>query len=127
MIDASSVHLFNESSAWNIALGIGFAAAAVWPRLSSGMLPTSAVFVGVLVLVSVVDLLDGQVDLARIGSHTLVAVGMMLLLLVRKGYRSRPGPEQVGQFPRADRSSLRGCTPEQRRATRTGAGQTKPR
>lgn len=85
-------HLFNESAAWNIALGIGFAVAAAVPRLAGGLLPTLGVFFLVLTGVSVVDIFNGNVEAARLGSHVLVAVGLGLLLAVNRGYERRTGP-----------------------------------
>ena len=93
-MSSDSVHLFNESTAWNLALGIGFAVAAVRPRLAGGLLPTLGVFVAVLVGVSVVDLINGAADVTRVGSHVVVLVGMALLVIVHRDHVRDPGPRQ---------------------------------
>ena len=48
-------HLFNESTAWNLGLAVGFLVAAVRPALARGLLPALGVFVAVLAAVSVAD------------------------------------------------------------------------
>lgn len=93
-MSSDSEHLFNESTAWNVALGVGFAVAAVWPRLANGLLPTLGVFLAVLVGVSVIDLINGAADLTRVGSHVVVLLGMALLVMVHRGYARNPGPRQ---------------------------------
>ena len=93
-MSSDSEHLFNESTAWNLALGVGFAVAAVWPRLAGGLLPTLGVFLVVLVGVSVSDLINGAADLTRVGSHVVVLLGMALLLIVHRDYARHPGPRQ---------------------------------
>ena len=96
---SDSTHLFNESTAWNLAVGAGFAVAAVWPRLAVGLLPTLGVFLAVLTVVSVIDLVDGNADLTRVGSHVVVAVGLALLFSVHRhdvtspGHAQRHGPD----------------------------------
>ncbi len=92
MVAADSEHLFNESTAWNIALGMGFVGAAVWPKLAGGLLPTLGVFVAVLTVVSVIDLVNGEVEVSRVASHLVVVVGMAVLLVVHRQFVSRPGP-----------------------------------
>lgn len=91
-------HLFNESSAWNIAIGAGFVAAATLPRRASGLLPTLLVFLGVLTTVSVSDLLRGEVTVGRVVSHLLVVLGVFVLWRVDRSYRRapRPGHRQAG-------------------------------
>lgn len=90
---ADPSHLFNESAAWNLALGLGFLAAAARPALARGLLPTLAAFVLVLFAVSIVDLTAGRIDPSRVLSHALVAVGLVLLLVVARGHRPSPAPE----------------------------------
>lgn len=84
-------HLFNESTAWNLALGIGFAAAAAWPRTARGLTPAAGAFLLVLVGFSVADLTAGTTTAARVASHALVMVGTVLLFLVDRSSRHHPG------------------------------------
>jgi predicted anti-sigma-YlaC factor YlaD len=85
-------HLFNESTAWNLGVAIGLLVAAVRPAFARGLLPALAVFVVVLVAVSVADVLAGSVGVDRLASHVMVVVGLALLFLVDRQYRRSPGP-----------------------------------
>lgn len=84
-------HLFNESTAWNLALGIGFAAAAAWPRTARGLTPAACAFLLVLFSFSVADLVAGTTTATRVASHALVLVGTVLLFLVDRAARHSPG------------------------------------
>ncbi|MBW0101355.1 zf-HC2 domain-containing protein [Pseudonocardia sp. KRD291] len=89
---ASAEHFAHESAAWNLALGIGFAAVALGrSRLVAGLLPVLGAFVGVLAVLSVVDLVAGRVDPARLLSHGLLVLGLVLLLLHRRVLRDGGG------------------------------------
>ena len=86
-----SQHLFNESTAWNLGLAVGFLVAAVRPALARGLLPALGVFVAVLAAVSVADLVAGQVDATRVGSHAMIVAGLSLLFLVDRQHH-HPAP-----------------------------------
>ena len=96
---AMSGHLFNESTAWNLALGIGLLVSAIRPRVSSGLLPVLAAFLVVLSGFSASDLLHGEVPVTRLLSHGFLVLGLVLLLLVRDDRRPAPtarsGPEPM--------------------------------
>lgn len=96
---AGSEHLLNESTSWNIALGIGFAVVAARPRLCAGLLPTLGVFLLVLTGVSIVDLIHGAVTVTRVSSHVLVLLGMVLLLIGWRQRRREPGPALGNNVP----------------------------
>lgn len=109
-------HLFNESSAWNIALAIGFVIAAVRPRIAGGLVPTLGAFIAVLSVVSVRDILDGNADLTRVTSHVILVVGLAFLVVVHRRHAREPGPGQrlpgttrpfFGEEPMPDRRSPR--------------------
>ena len=85
-VDGASVtHAVHETSAWNLAIGIGFLAVA-WAggRLVAGLLPVTGAFVGVLAVLSAMDLVAGRVEPDRLATHALVLVGFLLLLLHRR-------------------------------------------
>lgn len=84
-------HLFNESTAWNLAIGLGLAWAAFRPAAARGVLPVLAGFVVVLLGFCVHDLLAGSAPLARVAGHGLLVAGLVLLLLVHRGTRE-PAP-----------------------------------
>lgn len=105
-------HLFNESAAWNTALGIGFTVAAVWTRLAAGMLPTLAVFAGVLTVVSIGDVVNGQVDASRLQSHVLVLLGLAVLLVVHRQHQHENGPKERQRLIKEVRYSPMDTMPE---------------
>ena len=79
---ASAAHMAHETAAWNLAIGIGFGAVALGgTRRRGGVLPVVGAFVGVLTVLSALDLAAGRVDLARLGGHAMVVLGYLLLLL----------------------------------------------
>ncbi|MGF6882949.1 putative anti-sigma-YlaC factor YlaD [Nocardia sp. GAS34] len=113
-------HMSHESAAWNVAIGIGLAWAALRTRAAAGQLPMMTVFVGVLAAASLLDLAEGEVTVMRLLSHVPVVVGVALLYLVHRqhrddeqplpgrtlpapggfGYDRAPGAEPVYQDPR---------------------------
>ncbi|WP_158854116.1 zf-HC2 domain-containing protein [Saccharothrix deserti] len=124
-----STHLFNESTAWNLALGLGMLWTALRPKATSGMLPVMAAFVAVLVPFSVIDLVSGAAALSRITSHAFLVLGLVLLAVVHRTHR---GPEDgtpatfVPDGPRIDVDDDSGTRPEQRPATRGGWRHLRP-
>ncbi|GHH27899.1 zf-HC2 domain-containing protein [Lentzea cavernae] len=84
-----SSHLFNESTAWNLALGLGLLWTALRPAATAGMLPVTAAFVAVLIPYSASDLLNGTATAGRVLSHSLLLAALALLALTH--FRDR-GP-----------------------------------
>ncbi|MFG1674685.1 zf-HC2 domain-containing protein [Micromonospora sp. NPDC049282] len=92
----SGQHLWHESAAWNVAVGAGFLYVALRRSTPSGLLPMLSAFVATLVLLSVNDLITGQVAMTRLVSHGFLLVGWaVMLLLSRPGWR--PGDTPPGQ------------------------------
>jgi len=85
-------HLAHESGAWNLAIGIGLLTAVFRPRTAGGQLPMLTGFVGVLLVLSAGDLATGRVTLARLATHLLVVLGLVLLYAVHRGHRDRTAP-----------------------------------
>ncbi|HEY1484827.1 MAG TPA: zf-HC2 domain-containing protein [Micromonosporaceae bacterium] len=79
----SSDHLLHESAAWNVAIGAGYLWIALRRARPAGMLPILTAFVGVLVLLSISDLVTGEVVASTLLMHTFVALGYVVLLLLR--------------------------------------------
>ncbi|MFT7870729.1 MULTISPECIES: zf-HC2 domain-containing protein [Amycolatopsis] len=86
------VHLGHESSAWNLAVGIGLLTAALLPRTAAGQLPLLTGFVGVLLVLSAGDLAAGRVTLSRLSTHLLVVLGLALLYAVHRAHRDHGTP-----------------------------------
>ncbi|OLF18541.1 zf-HC2 domain-containing protein [Actinophytocola xanthii] len=84
-------HLFNESTAWNLALGAGVLWAAFHSRVTSGLIPVLGGFVLVLAPYSVHDILTGAVGMSRVAEHGLLVVALALLIVVNRRY-SDPAP-----------------------------------
>ncbi|WP_436497396.1 zf-HC2 domain-containing protein [Actinokineospora sp. HUAS TT18] len=76
-------HLFNESTAWNLALGVGLGWAALRPKASAGLIPVLSGFVVVLLGYSVYDLIADAVPTSRVISHGVLVLALALLLIVR--------------------------------------------
>ncbi|MCS7475431.1 zf-HC2 domain-containing protein [Umezawaea endophytica] len=92
-----SAHLFNESTAWNLALGLGMLWTALRPRASTGLLPVMAGFVAVLTPFSAHDLIAGTAPLSRITSHAFLVLGLVVLLVVhRTGRTPEDGARTTG-------------------------------
>lgn len=81
---ASAAHLSHESSAWNLALAIGFLWVATGTARPAGLVPLVGAFVGVLTVLSVLDVLRGGVDPSRLWTHGLIVLGFVLLLLLQR-------------------------------------------
>ncbi|MFI2665804.1 zf-HC2 domain-containing protein [Micromonospora carbonacea] len=92
-------HLWHESAAWNVAVGAGFLFVAVRRFPPAGVLPMLSAFVATLVLLSVNDLVTGQVAVSRLVSHAILVFGWVLTALL-----SRPGLRPGGPAPRQGRS-----------------------
>lgn len=102
---SSAVHIARETGAWNLALGVGLVAAAVTPRLASGLVTVFGAFLAVLVTVTLLDLGAGHVHLDRAASHLIAIVGLGLLVwlvrLTRTPQPSATAPVESGDFHRA--------------------------
>ncbi|HEY2205320.1 MAG TPA: hypothetical protein VGH99_12690 [Pseudonocardia sp.] len=118
MMGAGMMHMSHEYSAWNLALGVSFLAGAAWTRHLAGVLPVLASFVAVLLVVSGVDLVDGEVDPARVVSHALVVLGLVLVVAIVALGAPRPTLGPV----RADLDPLPDAPPRPAVGAETGTG-----
>ncbi|MFC7342300.1 zf-HC2 domain-containing protein [Saccharopolyspora griseoalba] len=107
---ASAGHLFNESTAWNLAMGLGLAWTAWRTSAAAGMLPVLSAFLLVLTGFSVHDLLLGTVTAGRLATHGLLLAGLVALVAVRRG-EHRPGPARAVPGPVGSAAPASGAEP----------------
>lgn len=79
-------HLFNESTAWNLAIGAALLWAAFRSRVTSGLIPVLGGVVVLLGAYSVLDLAAGTVPVARVAEHTLLVAALGLLIVLNRRY-----------------------------------------
>ncbi|WP_189058101.1 hypothetical protein [Longimycelium tulufanense] len=77
-------HLFNESTSWNLALGIGLLWAAWRPRSTTGLIPVLSGFIVLLFAYSAHDLITGAAPVSRVLGHGLLVVGLALLIVLHR-------------------------------------------
>jgi predicted anti-sigma-YlaC factor YlaD len=98
---ASVAHFAHESAAWNLALGVGFLWVAKRSSRTSGMVPTLVTFITVLTVLVVMDAMAGGVDAARLLTHGLVLIGVILVIVLdrlpRPAGRTVPGAPVLRQ------------------------------
>jgi predicted anti-sigma-YlaC factor YlaD len=94
---ASMTHFSHESAAWNLAIGVAFGwAASGAARRTSGLVPVIGAFVALLVTLSALDLLAGNVTPGRLAGHLPVVAGLALLLLHARLGRDGGGTTATG-------------------------------
>lgn len=104
-------HLWHESAAWNLALGVGFVWIALRRARPTGLLPTLTMFVGVLTLLSANDMLVDRVDVQRLLSHGFVVAGYLIIVLLSRPALD-PGPPPADGRDRGPRWRVRFDEPE---------------
>ncbi|HJT02677.1 MAG TPA: zf-HC2 domain-containing protein [Pseudonocardiaceae bacterium] len=127
---ASVAHFAHESAAWNLALGVGFLWVAWRSSRPSGMVPTVATFVAVLTVLVVMDAMAGGVDAARLLTHGLVVLGLILVIVLDRlpgpaggtvpgtpAWRQRRSPRSGSAEP-ASRTTAGGLPPDLRPTAR---------
>ena len=100
------IHSGNEAAAWSVAAAFGLLTAAASPRRVLGMLPVIGAAALVLVLITVHDVVDGEVQVGHELPHGLLLAGVGLLWLLR----DRSGAPPRDQDIRSPRLSPPGTT-----------------
>jgi predicted anti-sigma-YlaC factor YlaD len=92
-------HASRELGAFNLALAVGFAAAALRPARARGMLPLVGVATAVLVLLAFIDAAHGQTTLPAELPHMIAVAGWLLLhRLARADRDNSNGPDPTGRY-----------------------------
>lgn len=103
----SSDHLLHESAAWNVAIGAGYLWIAFRRARPAGVLPVLTAFVGVLLVLSIADLGSGEVVATALLTHVFVALGYIILLILRHpGFDTATPPGRWRLRLRADDGAL---------------------
>jgi len=123
---ASAAHVVHESSAWNLALAVGFLWVATGTSRLAGLIPMVGAFVGALVALSAVDLIiGGRVEVGRLLTHGLVVVGLVLLVALRRLTRDGGGGAAGARVTRTTSGSGSGWS-EPSRVRHTGPDEVAP-
>ncbi|MFD0363620.1 zf-HC2 domain-containing protein [Nocardia sp. GCM10030253] len=85
-------HLLNESTAWSLAIGIGFIYCALRPHATAGVLPVLGVLVVALTAFAIGDLTSGVVPISRVLSHGVLVVALVLVVVVHRARRPEASP-----------------------------------
>lgn len=83
-------HASRELGAFNLALAVGFAAAALRPARARGMLPLVGAATAALVVLAFIDAAYGQTTLMAEVPHVIAIFGWLLLHLVARRNRDDP-------------------------------------
>jgi predicted anti-sigma-YlaC factor YlaD len=81
---AGLTQLTHESSAWNLALAVGFFCVAARPSRTRALLPLVGAFVAGLTVLSVLDVAHGRIVGSRLLSHGLVVLALLVLLALAR-------------------------------------------
>jgi predicted anti-sigma-YlaC factor YlaD len=91
-------HLGHETVAFNVAVAVALMWVAARPGRARTQWPLLLSFVGALAVLSVLDLLHGNVGWTRLSSHLPLLVGVLATVLLGRAERNLPGPgERAGQ------------------------------
>jgi predicted anti-sigma-YlaC factor YlaD len=93
-----SGHLFNESTAWNLAIGIGLCWGVFRPRAAAGLVPVLGGFALVLLGFSAHDLITGAAPISRVAGHGVLLAGVALLVVRHRRHRG-PAPGRGDSVP----------------------------
>lgn len=81
---ATPGHLWHESAAWNVAIGVGFLWVAAHRGTPAGITTVLSAFVVVLALLNINDLTRGQVELTHVATHGFVVTGYLIVLALTR-------------------------------------------
>ncbi len=85
-------HLGHESAAFNLALGVAMGFVALRPGRAGSQLPVLVTAVGMLAVLSALDLTKGTVGWDRVLTHLPAVLGLLITAILGRHYRHRTGP-----------------------------------
>jgi predicted anti-sigma-YlaC factor YlaD len=89
---AMHTHVAHEEAAFDIAFGVAMLMVAWNNRRASSEIPVLATFVTLLALMSVFDLLDGEVSWGRLATHVPIVIGLGLAIALGRTPYADDGP-----------------------------------
>ncbi len=91
------MHMTHEFVAWNAAIGASFLFIA-WRRTRpAALLPLLTAFVGVLIVLSVDDIVHGDVSAGRLGTHAMLLAGLAVVVAMSRPSLSFDAPPGLRQ------------------------------
>lgn len=97
---ANLTQLAHESSAWNLALAVGFLCVALRPSRTRALIPLVSAFVAGLGVLTAVDLTQDRLIGSRVLSHGVVVLGLLVLLALARLVRpTGQVPDWAGAAP----------------------------
>ncbi|HJQ48513.1 MAG TPA: hypothetical protein VJ870_19645 [Amycolatopsis sp.] len=117
---APNTHMEHEAVAFNLALGIALLWVAARPGRARSQLPVLVSVTAVLLVLSLLDAVQGNVGWARLASHLPLLLGVVCTALIgrRGGSWPWPGNHASTEFPeRTDAADPRREVPDAARTT----------
>jgi predicted anti-sigma-YlaC factor YlaD len=88
----AGTHLEHETAAFNFAVSVALVWVAWRPRRARSQLPVLLSFAAILLTLSVLDAVQGQVGWHRLASHAPLGVGVLCAVLLGLGDHRPPQP-----------------------------------
>ncbi|MFF5987713.1 zf-HC2 domain-containing protein [Prauserella flavalba] len=117
-------HLLNETAAFNLAIGVALLWVAARPGRARSQWPLLLTVSAALVLLSVADVVQGNVTWHRLGTHLPLLAGALLTVLLGTAERGSPWPGSRGDD--RHRWSARAGTDTERAGTESSREKNQP-
>ena len=121
----AAMHVAHEAGAWNLALAVAFLGVGLRPARAAALVPFLGAFVAMLAVVVVPDLVTGNVSPARVTTHLLVVIGLVLVIVAARADRldpRAPVTDSAGGDMYLDGTAGAAPSPGHRPASRRTAG-----
>ena len=121
-----SSHMEHEAVAFNFAVGIALLWVATRPRRARSQLPVLLSFAAVLVMLSLLDVLHGNVGWYRLASHLPMLLGVVCTVLIGRRDGRRPWPGNRASAEPEDRTDAADHRHEEAGTRRTATQRRRP-